>query len=260
MDYNSALSFLETGRKQKRKKYANNTWIEKKEDDSIGVILHETEVITFYPDGRVKLDSGGWKTPTTKNRLNYIESHFIFQDKSTWYVSQLGGKGYETYGDMWKKERAFIFQDGMILSPDGTSDAPLYDPKKEKAEQKKKKLIRKYCQEYITALFNGEVEAPGNGDCWFCLMSVAEGKDKGKSLGEATGDTSHLDSHIQEKYFVPVMLQRTVDAFFVSNIAYQSLHHFWGSKKNPLVMEDVAKEQLTKSLKRYIYRQYGFAS
>jgi len=36
----------------------------------IGIKLHNTVVVAFYPDGRVVLNSGGWETVTTKARIN----------------------------------------------------------------------------------------------------------------------------------------------------------------------------------------------
>ena len=38
-------------------------------EGSIAVWLHSTAVVRFYADGSVRLDSGGWRTMTTANRI-----------------------------------------------------------------------------------------------------------------------------------------------------------------------------------------------
>lgn len=38
--------------------------------DTVGVRLHETVVVAYLPDGRYVLNTGGWNTATTKDRIN----------------------------------------------------------------------------------------------------------------------------------------------------------------------------------------------
>jgi hypothetical protein len=69
-----------TGRCHKRRKIANNTWLERRStnfdsdiedpDDEIAVRLHNTDVVTFRRDGAITLNTGGWFTVTTKERIN----------------------------------------------------------------------------------------------------------------------------------------------------------------------------------------------
>lgn len=73
------------GRNAKSKKLANNTYCIRNED-SIGIRLHQTNVITYFPNGRVVLNSGGYKTATTKDRINQFSPFRINQDKGIWYV------------------------------------------------------------------------------------------------------------------------------------------------------------------------------
>jgi hypothetical protein len=58
-----------TGRNHDSRKVANNTYMVR-HDDSIGIVLHNTEIVTFFPDGTIALDHGGWRTNTTKERIN----------------------------------------------------------------------------------------------------------------------------------------------------------------------------------------------
>lgn len=57
---------------------------------------HWTDVVVVsydhgYKERRVKLDSGGWQTATTKNRMNQASNQFdlgfyVFQKNFEWYV------------------------------------------------------------------------------------------------------------------------------------------------------------------------------
>ncbi len=54
---------------------APNTLCYELSDGSECIQLHDTVIVRTYPDGKIKLDSGGWKTATTKERINrYIGS------------------------------------------------------------------------------------------------------------------------------------------------------------------------------------------
>jgi hypothetical protein len=70
--YAEADAFL-TARNSSCVKIANNTELER-----IGTIhgyvivvrLHATNVVTYYPNGAVKLDSGGYRSQTTARRMS----------------------------------------------------------------------------------------------------------------------------------------------------------------------------------------------
>lgn len=74
------------------------------QDRAFAVRLHNTRVVTFYPDGRIMLDSGGWQTPTTRDRMNRCGVR----------VSMAGGVASVRHG-----ERDACFRDEMTLHPDG---------------------------------------------------------------------------------------------------------------------------------------------
>ena len=60
-----------------------------------GVRLHKTNVVTFHSDGSIVLDSGGWKTVTTKDRINCAlpPGWSVYSTRGVWYLSQSGAKG-----------------------------------------------------------------------------------------------------------------------------------------------------------------------
>jgi transposase len=51
MKYNELNAKL-TGRNASRRKLENNTYVERREDGSITIRLHETDILTFLPDVR----------------------------------------------------------------------------------------------------------------------------------------------------------------------------------------------------------------
>lgn len=69
MDYRDADAKLQ-GRCRERRKLENNTYLERRYTGAIAVRLHRTDVLTFYPDGRIEIDTGGWHTVTTRDRIN----------------------------------------------------------------------------------------------------------------------------------------------------------------------------------------------
>ncbi len=70
------------------KKIGNDTFEVVYTDGSRAIRLHKTDIVTFI-DGVIILDTNGWKTVTTKARMNhYIPagSH-VYRSKKIWYVT-----------------------------------------------------------------------------------------------------------------------------------------------------------------------------
>lgn len=73
MNYQEADAKL-TGRCSTSRKLENNTYLERCSsfltDKAIAVRLHRTNILTFYPDGRIELSTGGYSSVTTHDCLN----------------------------------------------------------------------------------------------------------------------------------------------------------------------------------------------
>ena len=71
------------------RKIGNNTRAIKLADDCYGIELHNTIVVKAYLDGRIVLNSGGWQSVTTKQRMNaYIPACVgVTQKDFKWFVS-----------------------------------------------------------------------------------------------------------------------------------------------------------------------------
>lgn len=220
------------------KKIANNTLLINFLDGSQAVRLHNTNVVMTTPSGSIILDSGGWMTPTTKDRINNFSPYTINQRKNIWYVNINGTE--------------YIFNDGMKISKRGKVTGAT--PKNNNLERLDKK-ISVYVKGYMQKLINRELEKPSGGDCWFCALGNKDG-----SLGELSHDKTHIKEHMKSKYYVPSLLIRATDKIPISQVAKHCLGYWFKyHDERAEHYEDIAKSQIEKSLKRYLRSQLGLA-
>ena len=238
---------------RERCKIAGNTWLEKCGENMV-LRYHSTDVVTFQPDGGVVLKSGGWRTVTTKERINWcLPGGFsLSQVKGVWYVMSRLGKNLN-------ENKEHVFQDGIMVYRDGRVEGAGEDGAQRKAA-KLTKAVKSYVTGYITALFAGKVEKPSNGDCWHCCMKTQDGR----TLGEASGD-NHMHHHIEESYYVPSIIVRAADMFGASFYTRTVLGDLLGYTQhfkdgNLGDMRDIAQRDLSSVLQRYVLRQVGMAA
>lgn len=194
MNFTKAKELFETARnKETGKPIANNTRIIKVDDKTYAVRLHETNVVTFHKNGKITLDSGGWRTHTTKERMNdaISEHNFnIIQDKGLWYI-----------GTGWNDPNKVLYEDGIVINTKThkLQNAPSQKTmtKIEKTKKKVDKLVSKYIKGYIAHIKEHGLQDPSGGDCWHCL--------EGDTLG-----FDHYLSHFEEQYYVPRMLANAI--------------------------------------------------
>jgi hypothetical protein len=90
------------------KKIGHNTLLSKTDINEIGIRYHSTYIIKIDPTNIIKLDTKGWWTPTTKDRLNKFlncRNVGIYQEKNQWYIR--GNNG------------TFKYDDGIMVTEDG---------------------------------------------------------------------------------------------------------------------------------------------
>ena len=102
MTHAEAVTMVRGKRNKTSRKVGNNTYAEILSDDTVAIKLHSTYVVKIRADGTYTLNSGGWQTVTTKDRINQYSPVRVYQRKFQWYVS-LNGKEYP-------------FMDGMVVS------------------------------------------------------------------------------------------------------------------------------------------------
>ena len=224
--------------KRDRAKVARNTYLERR-GDCIALKLHATDIATLYPSGALALNSGGWRTATTKDRLSSVVR--IHQERGQWYVTVSG--------------KVYTFRDGMTIGPrGGVNGAPLKGSGGDAKEAKMRTKVKAFADAWTDRLFSGKMEAPGAGDCFYCAMRTADGK----SLGDATGDRSHLLLHVKERYYVPSLVHGIVDR--ISPVARGTVGYLF--KLHPSApgqwAMDIAREQVQKAMRRYLLQGCGF--
>ena len=88
MNWFEAQTLMETARnKTKGKPIANNTRLYERHDNNYEIRLHGNVIMIIRKDCIIPLD-GGWKTVTTKERLNrYLPYRFyVYQKDWVWYI------------------------------------------------------------------------------------------------------------------------------------------------------------------------------
>jgi len=216
---------------EKSKKIGNNTYeiIYKNGDKSIR--LHYTDILTFKNNGEIILNSGGWNTNTTKDRLNhYLPSNmFIYQKNFIWYL-RINDKDY-------------LFKDNMRIKNDKVLNYK--NPDKEvKKINKLKKDVDKYIKGYMQKLTNRKLDKPSESDCFYCTI-LKEVKDK-----------EHIKMHIKESYYVPSLIINAIKFKPISPIARETLSFYFKYHNNNIeYLKEIANRQIESSLKRYLYKE-----
>lgn len=93
MNYTEAVTMVRGKRNAKRRKVGNNTYAEILYDNSVGIMLHSTYVVKIHEDNTYTLQTGGWQTVTTKDRINQYSPVRVYQRKYEWFV-KINGKEY----------------------------------------------------------------------------------------------------------------------------------------------------------------------
>ena len=199
MNYTTAQKVLKS---RTSRKIGNHTYLKRIDECTIGVLLHDTYVVKFTLGG-VELTSDGWRTPTTKDRINTYAPVTVIQSNSLWYVAK---NGYDQW-DALKAGTLPLFYDGITLDNDGNVTSETRLPEKtEKKTNALKKRIRGFVDLAVKQVLAGKVGLPSGGDCWHCSLTTTEGE----KLGDSMENVEHLENHIQEKYVVPSLLWNAV--------------------------------------------------
>lgn len=225
--YNYLNDVMQTARREAAgKPLQNNTRLFRRGPDVLAVRLHATDVVTVWEDSRVALDSGGWQTMTTKDRMNGYAPVRISSVKGTWYVShdlkrqQAARQAREefdvsggvmdprdfNYRALYRREAELCevpYFDGIMFDAEGNCLNGI-DPETWASYQavvkEREAAIQKYCSGFYQALKRG-MNGPSGGDCWYCSMR----DDNGITWGDH-GDIEHLLSHLSEPYYVPSLV------------------------------------------------------
>lgn len=216
----------------KPKTVARSTFQYTRQDGAKVTRLHFTDIIFEYPDGSFMVTTGGWKTITTKDRLN---NHMprgwnIYSQKGVWFVTRNG-------------ERVPFF-DGMILPHD-------FKPHEGDAKAREQYALKKKIDSFVnrTAKNGQPLPVPSSGDCWFCSMFFKETGSKFQANGKPPHeDTDHLLSHVEEGYMHGSLIVNAMRYAGYADVGI-SLH-----------LQFADHGTIRRAVKRYLYRKLGLAT
>jgi hypothetical protein len=171
MNYQKAIDFVKSGRSKVERTYAKATTF-RIDGDNVVVRYHHTDIITFKPDGSIHIYFNGYHTMTTRRRISDIVN-----------VRVWGANGMSEIQGTIVANRATIVN-GIVTETD-------YKKSDEDEIKDMKKKIKKYCKEYSDEY--PTMNPPDGGDCWYCALFGGQG-------------SSHLLSHMEDKYYVPSLL------------------------------------------------------
>tara|TARA_R100000306_G_C4367031_1_gene138162 strand:- start:499 stop:1416 length:918 start_codon:yes stop_codon:yes gene_type:complete len=190
-DYKTAKRCLKTARSQdKGKPLYRNTRLWWRGSD-VAVQYHNTDIILLKRKGQVVLNDGGWRTATTKSRLNEFSDPFIWSEKGTWYFS-LGKEDY-----IWNTP--ITIKDGEVIKSD-SSGYGMFSQKKNDGgllrntvepwrnhSVAQQKAIRGYALAYKNRALSGVLKAQCP-NCFRGDMTSQQWKD-------------HLRGHLKDKVY-----------------------------------------------------------
>jgi hypothetical protein len=101
MNHAEAVKMVKGISYRTRRKVGNNTYAEILHDGSVGIMLHSTYVVKIHADNTYTLQTGGWQTSTTKDRINQYSPVRVYQRKYEWFVNING--------------RELPFMEGMVV-------------------------------------------------------------------------------------------------------------------------------------------------
>lgn len=243
------------------RKIGNNTYAQRRDHGAIAVRLHDTDILTYTPKRYshprepvlkmtdvecaveigydVEINTGGWLTITTKNRINAHLPHYR--------IDSLDGRWFLNDRE---------FQDGLLWYRDGCKvhvrpgrtmsivTGFMVDDERERADRHNRqmnKLIDRYLKGWNDTSHERVVNEYGpiavNG-CALCLKT-SEGL-----IGERMGDVQHLIEHLMER-----VLPQTVWMAAIESCKY----------RNPMVVlqhRTMAMQALRKYLRGQLYVQH----
>ena len=77
-----------------------STRVERIDSEKIALYYHTTPVVTWFSDGRSVIRANGFRTATTKNRINdAVPGCYVWQRHFEWWVTLRGNGPVEPFQD-----------------------------------------------------------------------------------------------------------------------------------------------------------------
>lgn len=188
-DYQTALEFIAGGKSKTERTFlpgikATTARIAPgtaAQGQTIIIKQHSTDILTYYQDGNIRLNSGGWRTVTAKDRMNHLTRARIHSSNGVWYIQTAEG---------WDKANQALFTDGMLI--DAATGYPLLkdldNSQTERLKAKLDKAITTYIKKYVEhCLETKTFPPPQAGDCLYCWMAANQTVGQAQTIQTGNG-------------------------------------------------------------------------
>lgn len=208
-----------------KKKIANNTVWYKMANGEERIRLYGTDIATLFGQ-KIVLNSGGWRTRTTRDRLDEALRRFC--------VPGCAPRGYQNKGITYVGSE--VFYDGMVVKRDGTIQKNKRRAAAEIARTfRLKKLIDRYCKKLASL---EQFPAPNAGDCLICRF----------------GSDTCLESHLKEQYIHGSLIMRVLQDMNCGSAWYEGLFEKMEPRKG-----DWRRTSVVRFVRRYFKKHLGLA-
>ena len=172
--------------------FDHNTFVYTVREGETRYRLHHTDIVVVEEGVSITLFTGGWRTVTTKDRINKILSavfrgreFWVTQHKGKWWLCQFGGA------------KDIEFFEGISITLDGYKvSAEPYSISRGKVKlERRMEKVRKWAK----AIEKDGPPIPGPGDCWLCMFA-ANKEGHRVTLADVKKDAEHLLSHVDQNY------------------------------------------------------------
>ena len=259
--YGEFLKYIEAGKNKEDRPIDNNTRVIKQEH-YIAIKLHNTEIIKYFPDGRIRLNSGGWLTITTRDRMNKYSPIQVYTNKRVWYAT-FNDKTY-----LYQDNMTFDTRNGDVINSEFIL-AKEFNPNQVKQKEKELKAITNYSKKFVSEFLAGKIPTPNQGDCFYCQFQLtgnppcSTAKLVDGALEVTPGvNSDHIKSHIKSNYYVPSLFANALkETPHLSQYDKYVIHGIWNEGRN---MESngslvgLTNRNLVSTLSRYIRKQLGY--
>lgn len=232
------------GRNSESRKIANNTYKVRVENEAgdeqaIAIKLHDTNVVTAYPDGSVKLDSGGWKTPTTKSRIDDALQMIGLR------LAQVEGL-WQLQSHAYNPNFVIAFGDGMVFTNYNLIKPKVLDNGLLRDEKGMRLQVREYAK-----LISQDVPLDNGKEGPYC--DAWDHEDADYDTGEAPAPYDRTDllmEHIRTGRFCMATIESALDFVGMNSFIRNAV---WYGKP----FDYLGRERLCEALGRYLCYRLG---
>lgn len=192
------------------KVFDHNTFEYSVKEGEVRYRLHNTDIAVIEDGKTITLFTGGWKTVTTKDRINKILRDFLWHDVHM-LVNQRNSK--------WFVSGGVEFFEGIKITRDGQVSEP---PKSALREAAQVEAWMKRVNTWAKKIRKDGPMLPNGGDCWCCMFITNRVGGPVPTIEELKKDPGHLIQHLKENYLhgTLLVLAMKVGGYNDSQIGY----------------------------------------